>query len=668
MPAAYRRVARPLSALGAAVGALLTLLALVALPAVAAAEAPLRLPTQITDAVGVLDDNQRADVQAALDSLFDDHHVQLWVVYVDSFGGMDADAWASRTVQLSGLGETSALLAVATGDRAYAFNVPAALPGVTAEEVADVERDAVVPALRQDDWAGAAVSAAGGLADAMSPGTSGSGVKYLVVGAIVVVVAGGAVLYTRRRRVHRPIGPAGADVDWSDAAAIATLPVPTLDARAKEVLVETDNAIRTSEEELNLARGEFGDAATAPFTAAYDTARATLASAFTIRQRLDDDVPETPEQQRDMLVELIVTCSRADHELNNRVAEFDGMRDLLIDAPARLDALTQRLVETTVRIPQSEATLAALHGEFPAPALASVDGNIALAREQLAYADHNVTAGRETVALPAGRQGPAVAAIRGAEAALDQVRDLLDAIDHAAENIRVATATLPAALDDARRDIAAADALAAHGGADLAAAKAAAEAALATAEATRASDPLGAFTELTKADGALDEVLATANEAKAQAERAAQRLTQDITAAQAQITAATDFVTTRRGAVGAEARTRLSEAQRHLDAARQVAESDPSRALQHAKAAGDLSGRALQSAQADVQRWEESRRPRSEVNTGAVLGGILIDSMIRGGMSGGWGNRGGGHGGGGRAPGSFGGPSSAGRISRSGRF
>ncbi|GAA4479005.1 TPM domain-containing protein [Rhodococcus olei] len=668
MPAAHRRVARPLSALGAAVGTLLTLLALVALPAVAAAEAPLRLPTQITDAVGVLDDNQRADVQAALDSLFDDHHVQLWVVYVDSFDGMDADAWASRTVQLSGLGETSALLAVATGDRAYAFNVPAALPGVTAEEVADVERDAVVPALRQDDWAGAAVAAAGGLADAMSPSTSGSGVKYLVVGGIVVVVAGGAVLYTRRRRVHRPIGPPGADVDWSDAAAIATLPVPTLDARAKEVLVETDNAIRTSAEELNLARGEFGDAATAPFTAAYDTARATLASAFTIRQRLDDDVPETPEQQRDMLVELIVTCSRADHELNNRVAEFDGMRDLLIDAPARLDTLTQRLVETTVRIPQSEATLAALHGEFPTPALASVDGNIALAREQLAYADRNVTAGRETVALPAGQQGPAVAAIRGAEAALDQVRDLLDAIDHAAENIRVATATLPAALDDARKDIAAADALAAHGGADLAAAKAAAEAALAKAEATRAGDPLGAFTELTKADGALDEVLATANEAKAQAERAAQRLTQDITAAQAQITAAADFVTTRRGAVGAEARTRLSEAQRHLDAARQVAESDPSRALQHAKAAGDLSGRALQSAQADVQRWEESRRPRSEVNTGAVLGGILIDSMIHGGMSGGWGNRGGGHGGGGRAPGSFGGPSSAGRISRGGRF
>ncbi len=88
------------------------------------------------------------------------------------------------------------------------------------------------------------------------------------------------------------------------------------------------------------------------FTAAYDRAKATLASAFAIRQRLDDDIPETPEQQRQMLVELITTCERADRELNARVTEFDAMRDLLLDAPARLDALTQAVVALTVRIPR----------------------------------------------------------------------------------------------------------------------------------------------------------------------------------------------------------------------------------------------------------------------------------------------------------------------------
>ncbi|NKT03468.1 hypothetical protein GS508_25255 [Rhodococcus hoagii] len=83
--------------------------------------------------------------------------------------------------------------------------------------------------------------------------------------------------------------------------------------RAREGRTGGDgHAIRTSEEELNLAVGEFGADATAPFTAAYDRAKATLASAFAIRQRLDDDIPETPEQQRQMLVELITTCERAD--------------------------------------------------------------------------------------------------------------------------------------------------------------------------------------------------------------------------------------------------------------------------------------------------------------------------------------------------------------------
>ncbi len=644
---------------------------LLCLPATAAAEAPARLPQQITDTAGVLDDDGRGEVQAAVDTLFDEHHVQLWVVYVDSFDGMDADTWAARTEQLSGLGAETALLSVATGDRAYTFTVPSGITNVTDADIAAIERDAVVPALRDDDWAGAAVAAAGGLSDAIAPSGSGSGVTYLVIGGVGVVLVGGAVVYTRRRKKSAGGGHVPADVDWTDPAAVAMLPVATLDARAKEVLVDTDNAIRTSEEELNLARGEFGDGATAPFTAAFEAAKAALASAFTIRQRLDDDVPETPEQQRDMLVELIATCSRADRELDARVTEFDGMRDLLIDAPARLDTLTQRVIEMTVRVPTSDSVLTQLKSEFPASALASIDGNIALAREQLAFADENVAAGRAAVALPAGKQGPAVVAIRAAEGALDQVRELLDGIDHAADNIRVATATLPAAIEDARKDIAAADALTAHGGADLAAARTAAAEAVARAETLRESDPLGAFTEVAKADATLDEMLATATEAKAQAERTAQRLTQDITAAQAQITAATDFIATRRGAVGAEARTRLSEAERHLDAARQLSQSDPARALQHSKAAGELSGRALYVAQADVQQWEASRRPQqsSGGNTGAILGGILIDSMIRGSMGGGGYRGGGGHrGGGSRSPGSFGGSGSSGRISRSGRF
>ncbi|BDE59910.1 TPM domain-containing protein [Rhodococcus hoagii] len=660
----------------AVVGALFVLLALVFAPATATAEAPLRLPDHITDTAGVLDAGQRADVQNALDTLYDEHKVSLWVVYTADFDGLSREAWTEQTAKLSGLGNKDALLAVATTGRDYWLDVPAALSEVTDSEIQSITEGSVQPALREQDWAGAAIAAAGGLGDAMT--ATNTSLKVLGVGIGVVVVAGaGVYLYSRKKRGDRlesSIAQAR-QVDPTDAAALSALPIPALDALAKDELVEMDNAIRTSEEELNLAVGEFGADATAPFTAAYDRAKATLASAFAIRQRLDDDIPETPEQQRQMLVELITTCERADRELNARVTEFDAMRDLLLDAPARLDALTQAVVALTVRIPEAEATLAALGGQFPASVLATVHDNPAMARERITFAEQNIEAGRKAATLPAGKQGPAVVAIRAAEGALDQARQLLDAVDRADTDIRHAIATLPAAMADVQEGIDAAGPLAEKGGPELAEAKAAAEAALQNAQSAKDTDPLGSFTKVVEADARLDAVLAQAQEANRQAERARARLDQDLTAAKSQVSAAADFISTRRGAVGAEARTRLSEAQRHLEAAQQLAESDPSKALQHAQSATQLASRALWAAQADVNRYQDNQRPPSGGVTGsggnaagAILGGILIDSMLRGGFGGrggNWGGRGGG-GWGGPGPGSFGGPSSSDRIGRGG--
>ncbi|MDH6678276.1 hypothetical protein M2284_002479 [Rhodococcus sp. LBL1] len=657
------------------VGALLSLVILTFTPGVASAETPMRLPEHITDVSGALDAGQRSDVQAALDSLYDDHKVSLWVVYVADFDGLSPDAWAQNTAKMSGLGNRDALLAVATTDRSYYFDVPQALSEVTNAEIDSINQESVEPALREEDWSGAAISAAGGLADAMTP--THTTLKAVGIGAaVLIVVALGVFLYSRRKRGERleQSVTAAREVDPTDADALAALPLPALDALAKDALVEMDNAIRTSEEELNLAVGEFGADSTAPFTKAFEQARATLASAFTIRQRLDDDIPETPQQQRQMLVELVTTCARADKELNARVAEFDSMRDLLLDAPARLDALTQSVVALTVRVPQADATLATLRTEFPASVLATIEHNPAMARERITFAEQNIAAGRDTVELPAGKQGPAVAAIRAAEGALDQAGTLLDAIDRADADIRHAIASLPDAMADVQHGISTAAGLAAQGGQKLADAKAAAEEALRNAQATKDTDPLGSFGKVVEADAKLDAVLAEAQEAKQQSDRARARLDQDLTAAQSQVTAAADFISTRRGAVGAEARTRLSEAQRHLQAAQQLADSDPSQALQHAQAATQLGSRALWSAQADVNRFQDDQRPPSGGTrggggsaAGAVLGGILIDSVLRGGLGGGgnWGGRGGG-GWGGPGPGSFGGPSSSDRIGRGG--
>ncbi|WP_280439649.1 hypothetical protein [Nocardia cyriacigeorgica] len=127
--------------------------------------------------------------------------------------------------------------------------------------------------------------------------------------------------------------------------------------------------------------------------------------------------------------------------------------------------------------------------------------------------------------------------------------------------------------------------------------------------------------------------------------------------------AAADYISTRRGGVDATARTRLAEAQRHLDGATSLRDSDPATALTHARTAADLAGRALHEAQTGVQTWEARRAPSGTAQAGAILGGILIEGLLRGAAGGS--RRG--YGGGYRPP-SFGGSTGSRRISRGGRF
>lgn len=636
----------------------------------ASAEAPSRLAGQITDNVQALDEGQSTDVQTAIDDLYDADRIRLWVVYVADFDNTAPADWARATATASGFGDRDALLAVATVDRTYATWVADGLTQITQAEIDEMEIDNIEPALREDDWAGAAIVTAGSLGDAYAnSGSGGSSTPWLIGAGAVVVAGGGAVVYSsRRNKARRQAGiEAANNIDPTDTTSLSALPLDILDARAHSMLVETDNAVRASEEELAIARSEFGDTTAAPFVAAFDEAKKALASAFQVRQRLDDAIPETPDQRRALLIQIISSCGRADHELDTRVAEFESMRDLLINSGPRLDSLTQAVVALTVRVPESETVLTQLRAEFAAPALASIVSNVDIAREDIELAEKNIAIGRDAASKPAGQQGALVSAVRTAEKAVDQARALLDGVDHAENDIRNAIATLPAAIEDVRSDIAASSALAQHGGTALQNARAAAEQALRNAEASKDSDPLGSFNQLVEADRHLDEVVEDATEAKTQEDLLRARLARDLGGAQSQITAARDYISTRRAGVGAEARTRLAEAERHFDAARQLEQSDPAKALQHAQAAAQLGSRASQTAQADVANWEERRRPRGGGGggtAGAVLGGILIDSMLRGSRGGG--GFGGGFGGGGFGGGGFGGGGGGGGGGRAG--
>ena len=636
----------------------------------AAAEPPFRLPDYVTDNAGALDDRQLGEVQRAVDQLYADRRIRLWVVYVESFAPKGAFDWAQQTFKISDLSDQDAILAVAIKDRSYAFVVPSAAAGGSSTKVDNIRRDLIAPALSNDDWSGAAVAAAGGLADMSKPSAGGSGsVAPLVIAAGVgLVVIGGLMLWSRRRRrkQHEADVEAAKKVDPTDASALASIPIGALDELSRSLVVEVDNAVRTSANELVLAVEEFGETQTAPFAAAVESARNTLKQAFNVRQKLDDAVPEPLPERRDLLTRVVVSAAKANRDLEAQTGSFHQMRDLVLNAPERLDALTRQLVDVTARVEPSAQKLTELNSEFAPSALVSVARNVNAARERLGFADKAISRGRELAAKPvAGEVGELVDCVRGAESALQQANTMLDAVDSAASDIRRAVTTLPSAIEDIQRGVNQAAEQLAQGGlaksAELSAARDAAVKAVTNAQSTGAADPLGAFTQLTQADAELDRLLADVAEEREAAERLKRSYEQALFTAQSRVRSVSDYIDTRRGSVGPEARTRFNEAVRQLEAAQAKADSNITDAIKHANGASLLAAQAQQLANDDVQagqRQYQARYRGGQSDMGAMVGGIILGNILTGGFGGG----GGGFGGGGWSSTSYGGSHGGGDL------
>jgi predicted nucleic acid-binding Zn-ribbon protein len=619
----------------------------------AAAEPPFRVPDYITDKANVLSQGQRIQVENAVNQLYNNKRVRLWVVYVDSFG-QDPVGWARTTKQLSSFGDQDALLAVATTERAYAFQVPTEI--MSQSDAQSLQRNSIEPALHRSDWVGAAVAAANGLNTASTstgPEISWFGVLVAIAALALALLA--LWLWTRRRRRRRRKAEfeAARRADPSDPNALAAVPIDALDDLSKAIVVDVDNAVRTSDSELALAVEEFGTTQTAPFSTAVSNAKTTLAQAFNVRQILDDAVPESPQQRRDLLTRVIVAAAKADRELDAQTDAFDKLRDLVINAPTRLDGLTQQMVDLTARVGPSEQALAALHNQFATTALASVTDNVGVAKQRLGFADQNITNGRQLVARPAGQQMGLVDAIRAAESSLGQARALLDAVDSAGTDINRAVATLPSAITDIQNGITQANNQLQQRNTphqtELNAARDAAVAAVADAQKNGSADPLGAFTRLTKADADLDRLLASVSEEREAAERLGRAFDQALFTAQSRVKGVSDFIDTRRGSIGPEARTRLAEAVRQLQAAQDKRATDLTEAIAHANGAAMLAAQAQSLANDDVRAAQRSYSSgyRGGGDMGAVIGNIIIGNILGSAMRGGFGGGlGGGFGGG----------------------
>ncbi|MFE3556891.1 TPM domain-containing protein [Streptomyces sp. NPDC059193] len=667
----------------------------------ARAEDPVTLSQQgqITDRVGALGD-RKAAVTAALDKLYADRRIQLFVTYVRDFSGRSAQSWADATAEKNGLGRDDVLLAVATGARQYA--VSAALDsGFTEQQLADVARTAIEPALKQNDWAGAAIGAANGYdavlggqpvpAPAITPGPadpggkpsgeSGAGDYVLPVIAVGAAGALGAYAYSRRKRGTGAGGGRGTRTGpgWPEGAP-DRLPLPELDARAKSLLVETDDSIRTSTEELGFATAQFGDEAVAPFKTAVEYAKDELTHAFRLRQQLDDAYPEDDATRRRMLDEIVARCTEANRRLDAETADFDRLRDLEKNAPQALATVETHFRALTGRTTTAVATLTALAQRYADSASAPVASNPEQAKDRLLFATTHL--GEARAAVDGGDNGRAAVHVRAAEGAVDQAATLVDAVERRAQELAEAAGKLPGALTETETDLADAGGL--LGGtaegtstADLRGRIGRAEAVLADVRREQEAgryDPIDALRRVEEADAALDEALAGARERESGRQRAVALLDQAVLTARSEIGAATDYITTSRGAVGSQARTRLAEAQRHMERSASLTGADPAAALAEAQQADALARQAQQLAEQDVRAYQDpyAGRRAGGGQGGAVLGGIILGEILRGGGGGfgggGRGGFGGGSFGGGGGPGSFGGGGTRGRMGGGGRF
>ncbi len=651
--------------------AVIGLTGLLAFPAAAAwAEPPVTLDpaTKIVDSAGVLG-SQKGEVQEAIKKLGTDHSTVLHVVTVKKFENpADREAWTDAVAEKASLGPNALIFAVATDTRQYVLNKGGSK--ITAAQLENIKSKAIGPQLAEDNYAQAAINAAAAIGDAAGGGSGnvpsgdGAGAAVLVGTGVVAAGGAGAYLYFRNKRKKAAAqassasyGPQGDEVD-----PLASLSVEELRRKSGSLLIEADDAIKSSEQELMFAQAQYGDSAVGNFTKALEEAKGHMTESFKLQQQLDDHIPDTEEQQRTWLGEIIRRSEAALASLQEQKADFDSLRELEKNAPRALAAVKAGAREADSKIASAEQSLTALRAKYAESALAQVSDNILQAKERLAFVQ-NASATAEQK-LAEGEGSLAAVAVRAAEESLHQTNVLIDAIAKVSSSLDEARSGLEAAVVDTSQDLAQAKAMIQSGAhPELAGPVAAVEAALAQVKSEIQGgkiDPIATLQRVETAHQSLDQSLSGIRDQQEQARRAQASLQQTIMSAQAQISATSDYITARRGGVGTEARTRLAESQRNLDYALSIARTDPVTALTYAQQAHALAAQAAQLAQADVDHFDGYANQGYGRGGmfggggggglgGAILGGILINSILNGGGGGGWGgghSDGGGWGGG----------------------
>ncbi|RUQ05685.1 TPM domain-containing protein [Microbacterium sp. HSID17254] len=628
-------------------GALALAVATGALSASAAsATDPLTLNSgYVTDQAGVLSPAEEEQVESRLQELTDNSSADLFVVLVDDFTDpSDSVDWADQVANDNRLGPDQYLLAIAVEGRSLYISADSSGP-LSDGQLAAIE-DAIAPLAGDGDWVGAITLAADEI-----QGDGGAGalrVTLIVVGVVAAALLIWLVVaLVRRARRTAAIRERGAMPETPDPAdPFSTLTDAQVEQQAGVALVRADDAITSSREELGFAVAQYGEGATAEFSRTVDEAKAKIAEAFDLRQKLDDEIEDSVHDRRAWHIRIIRLADEIDEILDDNTEAFDELRQLEQNAPKELERVRRERADLTPLLASAAPSLAALAATYDPAALSTVTDNPAQAQERAALADRAIDAAAQ--ALANGRTGEAAFAIRTAEQAVAQAAQLVQAITALGTELTGIEAQAQALVTELQGDVAAAAQLPDPTGA-LASASHTVTAQLQTAQADLVATPRNpqrALDALTAANAQIDGALAQGHEAVERARRAQQLLEQTLAQAASEIRAAREFIETRRGTVGSTARTRLATADAALTQALTLRTSDVENALAEAQRALDLARQATSAAEADLRAYTPGGYPdgwggvfggSGSRSGGSGIGGDILGGIIGGLLAGGGG-------------------------------
>ncbi|MCT1428664.1 TPM domain-containing protein [Corynebacterium sp. p3-SID1241] len=620
------------------------------------------LQDKVTDEAGALSAEEKSQLEQKITQLQKDERRTLFVYITDELG-TDPETFAAAAVKDKG--PNSAVYALSINDRKMGVQTGKDWPKGRLDQMYDAAYDK----LASDEYGASALA----LADAAlgnsptSNSSDSSGLAWLGGGAAAIVAAGGGIMYYSRRNTKKNNAQtleSAREIAPGDTDQLNRLPLETLDQLAQEELVSTDESIRRGKEELNIALSEFGPERVRPFTKAMNHSTSTLQKAFHLRQRLDDAVPESPAERRQMLVEIVSSCGQADDALDAQAEEFAKMRDLLIHSDEKLDELTQRTVGLRARLPEAESTLAGLKSNYDENVLSPIVDNPELAAASLDEAEKLLDKARKVQEQPAGQQGPLVGLIRDIEHACEMTDRLISGVENAEENIATARGNLEALIAEVEGEIDEARGLERQGKAQGTTADwdaleellGRAGTTVNEAKAHGQQDPLGQHTALSSIDTQLDEALDRVREKTSTHARQLDLFRQQISVAESNIQAAEDLISSRGRIIGSGARTALADAKRLHAQALHTERSDIRAALQSSRKAVAAAQAALQRAKEDIDEHRR-RQQRQQMGNAAnnIVTGVVLGQMLGGGRGFGGGFGGGGFGGGSFGGGDFGG-------------